>query len=109
MAAKKRKTKKRVVKKSKAKKRVAKKKRKPNAAFMKPVKPDAVLSAVIGSAPMPRTQVTKKICAYIKRRGLQDTKKRTMINADDKLKAVFRGKKQVSMFEMTKLVSDHLG
>lgn len=108
MAAKKRKTKKRVVRKSKAKKRVAKKKRKPNAAFMRPVKPDAVLSAVIGSAAMPRTQVTKKIWAYIKRRGLQDKKKRTMINADDKLKAVFRGKKQVSMFEMTKLVSNHL-
>ena len=108
MAAKKRKAKKRVAKKSKAKKRVAKKKRKPNAAFMKPVKPDAVLSAVIGSAAMPRTQVTKKIWAYIKRRGLQDKKKRTMINADDKLKAVFRGKKQVSMFEMTKLVSNHL-
>ena len=94
-------------KKSKAKKRVAKK-RKPNAAFMKPVQPDAVLGAVIGNTPMPRTQVTKKIWVYIKRRGLQDKKKRTMINADDKLLAVFRGKKQVSMFEMTKLVSKHL-
>ena len=94
-------------KKRKAKKRVAKK-RKPNAAFMKPVQPDAILGAVIGTTPMPRTQVTKKIWAYIKRRGLQDKKKRTMINADDKLKAVFRGKKQVSMFEMTKLVSKHM-
>ncbi len=94
-------------KKSKAKKRVAKK-RKPNAAFMKPVQPDVVLGAVIGNTPMPRTQVTKKIWVYIKRRGLQDKKKRTMINADDKLLAVFRGKKQVSMFEMTKLVSKHL-
>ena len=75
---------------------------------MKPVQPDAILGAVIGTTPMPRTQVTKKIWAYIKRRGLQDKKKRTMINADDKLKAVFRGKKQVSMFEMTKLVSKHM-
>ncbi len=94
-------------KKRKAKKRVAKK-RKPNAAFMKPVEPDVVLGAVIGNTPMPRTQVTKKIWVYIKRRGLQDKKKRTMINADDKLLAVFRGKKQVSMFEMTKLVSKHM-
>ncbi len=100
MAAKKRKAKK------KAKK--AKKKRRPNAAFMKPVKPDAMLAEVIGSKAMPRTEVTKKIWSYIKRRGLQDKKKRTMINADAKLKPVFRGKKQVSMFEMTKLVSRHL-
>ncbi len=108
MAAKKRPAKNRVVKKAKAKKRVAKKKRKPTAAFMKPVQPSAMLATVIGSTPMPRTQVTKKLWMYIKRKGLQDKKKRTMINADDNLRAVFRGKKQVSMFEMTKLVSKHL-
>ena len=87
---------------------MAAKKRKPNAAFMKPVRPDATLAAVVGSIPIPRTQVTKKLWAYIKRRGLQDKKKRTMINADDNLRAVFGGKKQVTMFEMTKLVSRHL-
>jgi len=87
---------------------MAAKKRKPNAAFMKPVSPDATLAAVVGSTPLPRTQVTKKLWAYIKRRGLQDKKKRIMINADDKLKVVFGGKKQVTMFEMTKLVSRHL-
>ncbi len=86
----------------------AKKKRKPNAAFMKPVTPSALLAEVIGAKAIPRTEVTKKIWQYIKRRGLQDKKKRTMINADDKLRPVFRGKKQVSMFEMTKLVSRHL-
>jgi chromatin remodeling complex protein RSC6 len=95
-------------KKSKAKKTKAKKKRKPNAAFMKPVTPSAMLAEVIGAKAIPRTEVTKKIWQYIKRRGLQDKKKRTMINADDKLRPVFRGKKQVSMFEMTKLVSRHL-
>ena len=87
---------------------MAAKKRKPNAAFMKPVQPDSSLAAVVGSIPLPRTQVTKKLWAYIKRRGLQDKKKRTMINADDNLKVVFGGKKQVTMFEMTKLVSRHL-
>ncbi|MEK7210069.1 MAG: SWIB/MDM2 domain-containing protein [Candidatus Binatota bacterium] len=87
---------------------MAVKKRKPNAAFMKPVRPSATLAAVVGSTPLPRTQVTKKLWAYIKRRGLQDKKKRTMINADDNLRAVFGGKKQVTMFEMTKLVSRHL-
>ena len=87
---------------------MAAKKRKPNAAFMKPVRPDASLAAVVGSSPLPRTQVTKKLWTYIKRRGLQDKKKRIMINADDKLKVVFGGKKQVTMFEMTKLVSRHL-
>ncbi|GAB4316077.1 MAG: hypothetical protein Kow0074_03950 [Candidatus Zixiibacteriota bacterium] len=86
----------------------AKTKRKPNAAFMKPMMPSGPLSEVIGAKAMPRTEVTKKIWAYIKKNGLQDAKKRTMINADDKLKAVFGGKKQVSMFEMTKLVSKHL-
>jgi chromatin remodeling complex protein RSC6 len=83
--------------------------RKPNAAFMKPVQPDAVLAAVVGSSPLPRTELTKKLWAYIKKNGLQDAKKRTQINADDKLKAVFGGKKSVSMFEMTKLVSNHVG
>jgi chromatin remodeling complex protein RSC6 len=85
-----------------------KKKRKPNPAFMKPVQPDDALSAVVGTKAIPRTEVTKKLWAYIKRNGLQDKKKRTNINADDKLKAVFGGKKQVTMFEMTKLVSKHL-
>ena len=83
-------------------------KRKPNAAFMKPMSPTATLAAVIGSSPMPRTEVTKKLWAYIKRNGLQDSKNRRNINADDKLQDVFGGKKQVSMFEMTKLVSRHL-
>jgi chromatin remodeling complex protein RSC6 len=83
-------------------------KRKPNAAFMKPMQPDAQLSAVVGGGAMPRTEVTKKIWNYIKRNGLQDSKNRRMINADDKLRPVFNGKKQVSMFEMTKLVNKHL-
>ena len=85
-----------------------KKKRKPNAAFMKPVQPDAALSAVVGAKPIPRTEVTKKLWAYIKRNGLQDTKNRRNINADDKLIVVFGGKKTVTMFEMTKLVSKHV-
>jgi len=95
----------------KAKKAAKKKsgaKRKPNAAFMKPMTPTASLAAVIGGSPMPRTEVTKKLWAYIKRNGLQDSKNRRNINADDKLQDVFGGKKQVSMFEMTKLVSRHL-
>lgn len=100
------------VKKKAAKKTAAKKKsavkRKPNAAFMKPMQPSAALGAVIGSSAMPRTEVTKKIWNYIKRNGLQDSKNRRMINADEKLKDVFGGKKQVSMFEMTKLVNKHL-
>jgi chromatin remodeling complex protein RSC6 len=95
-----------------APKKAAKKKsgakRKPNAAFMKPMTPTATLAAVIGGSPMPRTEVTKKLWAYIKRNGLQDSKNRRNINADDKLQEVFGGKKQVSMFEMTKLVSRHL-
>lgn len=92
--------------KKKAKK--AAKKRKPNAAFMKPMTPDQTLAAVIGSSAMPRTEVTKKVWAYIKKNGLQDKKNKRMINADDKLKPVFGGKSQVSMFEMTKLVNKHL-
>lgn len=83
-------------------------KRKPNAAFMKPMQPSAALAEVVGSKALPRTEVTKKLWAYIKRKGLQDKIKRTMINADDNLKAVFGGKKKVTMFEMTKLVSRHL-
>jgi upstream activation factor subunit UAF30 len=83
-------------------------KRKPNAAFMKPMQPDAALSAVVGSKPIPRTEITKKLWQYIKRNGLQDAKERRMINADDKLKTVFGGRGKVSMFEMTKLVSKHM-
>ena len=82
--------------------------RKPNAAFMKPMTLSPVLAAVIGAAPMPRTEVTKKIWEYIKKHKLQDEANKRNINADDKLKAVFGGKKQVSMFEMTKLISGHL-
>jgi chromatin remodeling complex protein RSC6 len=83
-------------------------KRKPNAAFMKPVTPSATLAAVVGPAAVPRTEITSKIWAYIKKNGLQDKVNKRNINADDKLKAVFGGKKTVSMFEMTKLVSAHL-
>jgi upstream activation factor subunit UAF30 len=83
-------------------------KRKPNAAFMKPMQISSQLSAVVGSSPLPRTEVTKKLWQYIKRKGLQDSKERRMINADDNLKAVFGGKGKVSMFEMTKLVNKHL-
>ena len=83
-------------------------KRKPNAAFMKAMTPSAVLAAVVGSMPIPRTEVTKKIWDYIKKNKLQDAINKRLINADDKLRQVFGGKKQVSMFEMTKLVSNHL-
>ena len=99
------------VKKAPAKKAAPKKpaaKRKPNAAFMKPMTPSSVLAAVVGSMPMPRTDVTKRIWDYIKKNKLQDAINRRLINADEKLRAVFGGKKQVSMFEMTKLVSNHL-
>ena len=82
--------------------------RKPNAAFMKPVTPDGALSAVVGSKPLPRTELTKKLWDYIKKNGLQDKKDRKMITADASLKAVFGGKSKVSMFEMTKLVSGHV-
>ena len=75
---------------------------------MKPVTPDAKLAAVVGSNPMPRTELTKKLWAYIKKNGLQDKKVKTQINADDNLKPVFNGKSKVSMFEMTKLVSGHV-
>ncbi|MDP9292780.1 MAG: SWIB/MDM2 domain-containing protein [Verrucomicrobiota bacterium] len=90
------------------KKAPAKTKRKPNAAFLKPVQPDDALSAIVGSKPLPRTELTKKLWVYIRKNNLQDPKKRTQINADDNLKVVFNGKKQVSMFEMTKLVSGHV-
>jgi chromatin remodeling complex protein RSC6 len=83
-------------------------KRKPNPAFMRPVQPDDKLAAIVGSQPLPRSELTKKLWKYIKRHGRQDKKKRTMINADDSLRPVFNGKSQVSMFEMTKLVSKHL-
>ena len=82
--------------------------RKPNPALMKPVQPDAVLGAVVGSQPLPRSEMTKKLWDYIKKNKLQDPTKKTLINADDALKAVFNGKSQVSMFEMTKLVSGHV-
>src|SRR5713101_7847138 len=83
-------------------------KRKPNAAFMKPVQPSAALAEVVGSKPIPRTEVTKKLWAYIKKNGLQDKKNKRMIKSDDALKPVFGGKATVNMFEMTKLVSKHL-
>ena len=96
-------------KKSSAEKKVvARKKRVPNAAFMKSMTPSTELGAVIGSVAMPRTEGVKKIWAYIKKNKLQDSVNRRMINADDKLRDVFGGKKQVSMFEMTKLVAKHL-
>ncbi len=98
---------KKVVKKA-AKKTAKKAARKPNAAFMRPVTPGPKLAAVIGDKAVPRTEVTKKLWAYIKKNGLQDAKNRRMINADDKLKPVFGGKSQVSMFDMTKLVGKHL-
>lgn len=98
-------------KKTAAKKPAAKKtaaKRKPNAAFMKEMTPSAALAEVVGNKPMPRTEVVKKLWQYIKKNNLQDAKEKRMINADDKLKPIFGGKKQVSMFEMTKLVNKQL-
>ena len=83
-------------------------KRKPNAAFMRPVTPDAALSEVVGSKPLPRTELTKKLWAYIKKNKLQDQKNKRMIKSDDTLKAVFGGQGQVNMFEMTKLVNKHV-
>jgi chromatin remodeling complex protein RSC6 len=76
---------------------------------MKPLAPSAALAAVVGSKPLPRTEVTSRLWAYIKKNGLQEAKNRSMINADAALKAVFGGKSSVNMFEMTKLVSKHLG
>ena len=89
-------------------KKAKKSARKPNAAFMKPVTPSEKLAAVVGTKPIPRTEVTKRLWAYIKKHGLQDKKNKRMINADATLKAVFGGKSSVNMFEMTKLVSKHL-
>ena len=103
--------KKRTAKKSSGRKAARKKsgtKRVPSAAFMKPMTPSAQLAPVVGSSPLPRTEVTKKLWAYIRRKGLQDSKNRRMINADDNLRPVFGGTKQVSMFEMTRLVNKHL-
>jgi chromatin remodeling complex protein RSC6 len=108
VAAKKPAAKKVAAKKAPAKKAKATTARKPNAAFMKPLTPSAALAAVVGANPLPRTDVTKKVWDYIKKHGLQDAKNKRNINADDKLKAVFGGKKSVSMFEMTSLVSKHL-
>ena len=82
--------------------------RQPNPAFMKPLQPDEALAPVVGNKPMPRTQVTKNIWTYIKKNNLQDEQNRRMINADEKLRPIFGGKRQVSMFEMTKLVNKHL-
>ena len=82
--------------------------RKPNAAFMKPVTPSPDLAVVVGAKPIPRTEVTKKLWAYIKKNGLQDAKNKRMIKADAPLKTVFGGKTSVNMFAMTKLVSKHL-
>jgi chromatin remodeling complex protein RSC6 len=117
MAAKKKTAKRKSARKSakKAVRRTAKKaakrsgkKRTPSAAFMKPVRPDSALSAVVGSNPLPRTELTKKLWAYIKRNGLQDSKNRRAINADENLRPVFGGRSQVTMFDMTKLVNKHV-
>ena len=107
---KKKKTAKKTTKKKVAKKATKKTgaKRKPNAKFMAPMNVSDSLAEVVGSKPIPRTEVTKKLWQYIKKNNLQDAKERRNINADDKLRAVFGGKKTVSMFEMTKLVSRHL-
>ena len=91
-----------------AKRKVASKKRKPNAAFMRPVTPSDTLAEVVGSKPIPRTEVTKRLWAYIKKNKLQDAKNRRQINADATLKEVFGGKSSVNMFDMTKLVGKHL-
>ena len=109
-ATKRKAAKRKVTKKKKAAKKKAKKKskRKPNPAFMRPLQPDALLAAVVGSKPLPRTEVTKQLWHYIRKNGLQDSVNRRMINADANLKAIFNGKSQVSMFEMTKLLSRHM-
>ncbi|MHC4925127.1 MAG: SWIB/MDM2 domain-containing protein [Planctomycetota bacterium] len=106
--AKKKAAKRKPAKKKAAKKKTARKKRKPNPAFMKAMNPSEALAAIVGKKPLPRTQVTKKIWAYIKKNDLQDAKNRRNINADDKLKPIFGRKKTVSMFEMTKLINNHL-
>ena len=100
--------KKKAVKEKVSKKQVTKSKRKPNPAFMKPMNISEELAVIVGDNPIPRTEVVKKLWAYIKKNKLQDTKNKRNINADDNLKAVFGGKGTVTMFEMTKLVSKHL-
>ena len=107
MAAKK-KTKKSAKKATKKAAKKSGKKRVPSAAFMRPVQPDSALGAVVGNSPLPRTELTKKLWQYIKRNGLQDSKNRRNINADDKLRPVFGGRSQVTMFDMTKLVNKHV-
>ncbi|MBU3665331.1 MAG: hypothetical protein FGM15_05565 [Chthoniobacterales bacterium] len=92
----------------KAAKKAVKKKRKANPALMKPVTPSSLLAVVVGPKPAPRGQMTKRLWDYIKKNKLQDKVKKTMIHADENLKAIFGGKKSVSMFEMTKLVSKHI-
>ena len=89
-------------------KKAKKSTRKPSAAFMKPMTPSASLGEVVGTKPLPRTEVTKKLWAYIKKNKLQDAKNKRMIKSDDSLRPIFGGKAQVNMFEMTKLVSKHL-
>ena len=100
---------KKVVKKVAKKAAAPKKKRKPNAALMKAMQPSPTLAEIVGSKAQPRGQITKNLWAYIKKHGLQDSKNKRQINADDKLKKVFGGKSTVNMFEMTKLVSKHIG
>ncbi len=100
--------KKSAAKKSSKKKSSSGKKRTPNAAFMAPMTPSSQLSNVVGSAGIPRTEVTKRLWKYIKKNDLQDKKNRRMINADENLRPIFGGKGQVSMFEMTRLVNKHL-
>ena len=90
------------------KKTVKKSSRKPNAAFMKPLQPDDALAQVVGEKPLPRTEITKRLWAYIKKNKLQNAKNKRNIDADEVLKPIFNGKKQVSMFEMTKLVAQHV-
>ena len=89
-------------------KAAAKSRRKPNAAFLKPVQPSEQLAQIVGKKPLPRTELTKKVWDYIKKNGLQDEKNRRMIKADEQLKPLFGGRKQVNMFEMTKLISKHV-
>ena len=111
MAMKKAPARKKAAKKPVAKKKAVKKpakKRTPSAAFMKPMMPSSALAAIVGAKALPRTEVTKKVWAYVKKNKLQDAKNRRMINADAALAGVFGGKKQVNMFEMTKLVNKHL-
>ncbi|MCS6991597.1 MAG: SWIB/MDM2 domain-containing protein [Chitinophagales bacterium] len=109
MATKKKPAKKKAAPKKKAAaKPKAKAKRKPNEAFMKPMTPSPQLAVIVGNKPLPRTEITKRVWAYIKKNKLQDAKNRRQINADANLQAIFGGKRSVSMFEMTKMVNKHL-